>query len=66
MKLQGSATEAGTNRYRKRFEPGISPEHFRHSQGLWISSIGIGTYLGNHDAEADQHDQQHLTDATLT
>jgi aryl-alcohol dehydrogenase-like predicted oxidoreductase len=54
MKLEGSATEAGTDRYRKRFEPRISPEHFRHSQGLWLSSIGIGTYLGNHDAEADQ------------
>jgi aryl-alcohol dehydrogenase-like predicted oxidoreductase len=54
MKLEGSATEAGTDRYRKRFATGISPEHFRHSQGLWISSIGIGTYLGNHDAEADQ------------
>jgi aryl-alcohol dehydrogenase-like predicted oxidoreductase len=54
MKLEGSATEAATERYRKRFEPGIPPEHFRHSQGLWLSSIGIGTYLGNHDAEADQ------------
>jgi aryl-alcohol dehydrogenase-like predicted oxidoreductase len=54
MKLEGSATEAATERYRKRFGPGISPEHFRHSQGLWLSSIGIGTYLGNHDAESDQ------------
>jgi aryl-alcohol dehydrogenase-like predicted oxidoreductase len=54
MKLEGSATEAGTERYRKRFEPRIPAEHFRHSQGLWLSSIGLGTYLGNHDAEADQ------------
>jgi aryl-alcohol dehydrogenase-like predicted oxidoreductase len=54
MKLDGSATGAGTERYRKRFEPRIPPEHFRHSQGLWLSSIGLGTYLGNHDAEADQ------------
>jgi aryl-alcohol dehydrogenase-like predicted oxidoreductase len=54
MKLEGSATEAATERYRKRFEPGIPPEHFRHSQELWFSSIGIGTYLGNHDAEADE------------
>jgi aryl-alcohol dehydrogenase-like predicted oxidoreductase len=54
MKLDGSATGAATERYRKRFEPGIPPEHFRHSQGLWLSSVGIGTYLGNHDAETDQ------------
>jgi aryl-alcohol dehydrogenase-like predicted oxidoreductase len=54
MKLSGSATAAGTERYRKRFEGKIPLEHFRHSHGLWISSIGIGTYLGNHDVETDQ------------
>jgi aryl-alcohol dehydrogenase-like predicted oxidoreductase len=54
MKLQGSATTEGTERYRKRFEGKIPPEHFRQSQGLWLSSIGIGTYLGNHDAETDK------------
>jgi aryl-alcohol dehydrogenase-like predicted oxidoreductase len=54
MKLQGSATEPGTDRYRKRFEGKIPSEHFRHSQGLWLSSIGLGTYLGNHDAETDK------------
>jgi aryl-alcohol dehydrogenase-like predicted oxidoreductase len=54
MKLPGWATEAGTARYRKRFEGKIPPEHFHHAQGLWLSSIGIGTYLGNHDVETDQ------------
>ena len=54
MKLGGSATPAGTERYRKRFEGEIPLEHFQHTQDLWVSSIGIGTYLGNHDAEADQ------------
>ena len=54
MKIQGSATAEGTERYRKRFEGRIAPEHFRQSQGLWLSSIGIGTYLGNHDAETDK------------
>lgn len=54
MKLQGSATAEGTDRYRKRFEGRIPPGHFRQSQGLWLSSIGIGTYLGNHDAETDK------------
>lgn len=54
MKLQGSATAEGTERYRQRFEGKIPPGHFRQSQGLWLSSIGIGTYLGNHDAETDK------------
>ena len=54
MKLQGSATAEGTERYRKRFEGKIPSGHFRQSQGLWLSSIGIGTYLGNHDAETDK------------
>lgn len=54
MKLPGSATPEGTERYRKRFERSIPSEHFHPSQGLWLSSIGIGTYLGNHDAETDK------------
>lgn len=54
MKLQGSATAEGTERYRQRFEGKIPPGHFRQSQGLWLSSIGIGTYLGNHDTETDK------------
>jgi aryl-alcohol dehydrogenase-like predicted oxidoreductase len=54
MKLHGSATAEGTDRYRKRFDGRIPPGHFRQSQGLWLSSIGIGTYLGNHDAETDK------------
>jgi aryl-alcohol dehydrogenase-like predicted oxidoreductase len=54
MKLPGHATTSGTERYRKRFEGIVAPAHFRQSQGLWLSSIGLGTYLGNHDAETDR------------
>ncbi len=54
MKLPGYATTQGTDRYRKRFEQTLAPEHFRQSQTLWMSSIGLGTYLGNHDAETDR------------
>ena len=53
MNQPGWATEEGTANYRKRFEGRIAADHFRLSQGLWLSSIGIGTYLGNHDAAAD-------------
>ncbi len=47
------ATEVGTARYRDRFQGVIPPEHFRHQYGLWLSSIGLGTYLGEHDEATD-------------
>jgi aryl-alcohol dehydrogenase-like predicted oxidoreductase len=53
MGQSGSATTAGTAAYRERFSDKIPGGHFRLSQGLWLSSIGIGTYLGNHDDAAD-------------
>ena len=54
MKLPGFATAEATGRYRRRFENRISPEHFHNFQGLSLSSIGIGTYLGNYDEETDR------------
>src|SRR5262249_15766020 len=32
----------------------LSPEHFRRQQGCWISSIGLGTYLGEPDEKTDR------------
>jgi aryl-alcohol dehydrogenase-like predicted oxidoreductase len=66
MKLSGSATLEGTNRYRKRFDGKIPLEHFRQSQSLWISSIGIGTYLGNYDDATDQAYHQAVVRAVET
>jgi aryl-alcohol dehydrogenase-like predicted oxidoreductase len=54
MKLPEFATPEGTARYRERFEKRIPREHFREFQGLAFSSVGIGTYLGNHDEETDR------------
>ncbi len=54
MTLSGAATLAATERYQKRFSGSIPPEHFRQVHGLWLSSIGIGTYLGNHDDATDE------------
>jgi hypothetical protein len=54
MKTVGFATAAATERYNRRFDARIAPGHFRQSQGLWLSSIGLGTYLGNHDDETDR------------
>ena len=45
MLMPGYATSEGTDRFRRRFEAKF-PGHFREVQGLWLSSIGIGTYLG--------------------
>jgi aryl-alcohol dehydrogenase-like predicted oxidoreductase len=39
------ATSEGTARYRDRFAD--RPGHFRQSQGLWLSSIGLGTCPGD-------------------
>jgi len=53
MIIPGSATLEGTSRYCERFKDNAAPGHFRQQQNLWLSSIGIGTYLGNADAETD-------------
>lgn len=54
MKFPGSATAEGTLRYRRRFSGEIPADHFRETRGLWMSSLGIGTYLGNYDAATDR------------
>lgn len=54
MSQPGCATTEGTAIYRKRFDGRIPPGHFRQQQELWLASIGIGTYLGDHDAATDE------------
>lgn len=56
----GHCTAAGTARYRDRF-PALrqaghfrQPEHVPAVSDLWLSSIGLGTYLGEPDDAADQ------------
>lgn len=55
-----AATTEGTNDYRQRFAGQLAAEHFRQSQGLWLSSIGLGTYLGQPDERTDAAYQQAL------
>jgi aryl-alcohol dehydrogenase-like predicted oxidoreductase len=58
--LSGHATAEGTSRFRDRFPPARDAGHFRcaaHVRGageLWLSSIGLGTYLGQPDDAADR------------
>ena len=54
MLISSFATPEGTGRYRQRHESRL-PGHFRQSNGLWISTIGLGTYLGEPDAACDRN-----------
>lgn len=57
--LSGFATPEGTARHRDRFPQFREAEHFRRAENvpgageLWLSSIGLGTYLGEPDDSAD-------------
>lgn len=48
------ATSEGTARYIARFAGRVAEGHFRQAQGLWVSSIGLGSYLGNPDEATDR------------
>src|SRR5579872_5728314 len=48
------ATSDSTKKYAARFASRSAAGHFREQQGLLLSSIGIGTYLGEADAGTDQ------------
>jgi aryl-alcohol dehydrogenase-like predicted oxidoreductase len=50
--LEGYATPDGTRRYAHRFQQ-AAPSHFRDADGLRLSSIGVGTYLGEADDSTD-------------
>jgi len=52
--MPGRATAQGTLRYAARFQGRTAAGHFREiPDGLHLSSIGIGTYLGEPDEAAD-------------
>src|SRR6476619_7325799 len=53
MPLSGCASPQGTEKYRARFQNAAS-NYFRVAQKLQLSSVGIGTYLGNADEETDR------------
>src|SRR5215212_5347354 len=63
MTLPGHATTEGTERYRGRFRDTAAEGHFRFEQNLWLSSIGVGTYLGGADEETDRAYAEAITRA---
>ena len=53
--LNGHATSNGTKKYLEyAVQKGKPTNHFRIFDGLYLSSIGIGTYLGNPNTEDDK------------
>jgi len=61
--LRGRATPQGTLHYAARFQGRAAAGHFRQAAGeLLLSSIGIGTYLGEPDAATDAR----YTEAVIT
>jgi aryl-alcohol dehydrogenase-like predicted oxidoreductase len=51
--MDTSATAEATARYAKRFSGIAAAGHFREAQTLNVSSLGIGTYLGQPDDKTD-------------
>jgi aryl-alcohol dehydrogenase-like predicted oxidoreductase len=55
LPIGGRATPPATLRYAARFQGRAAPGHFRQAAGeLLVSSIGIGTYLGEPDDATDR------------
>ncbi|MDE3110660.1 MAG: aldo/keto reductase [Acidobacteriota bacterium] len=63
-RLSGRATPQGTLRYAARFHGASAPGYFREIPGgLVMSSVGIGTYLGDPDETTDHGYTESVTAA---
>jgi aryl-alcohol dehydrogenase-like predicted oxidoreductase len=54
MALSGRATADGTEQYKKRFPGKDKGEFYRILGDRWVSSLGLGTYLGAPTDEVDE------------
>jgi len=52
--MSKSATKEGTTRYAQKFASRAAAGHFREVQRLALSSLGMGTYLGQPDTKTDE------------
>ncbi|MFO0984139.1 MAG: aldo/keto reductase [Planctomycetota bacterium] len=48
------ASQEGTRGYVARFTPRVAARQFRERAELWVSSLGLGTYLGAPDERTDE------------
>ncbi len=60
--IHGFATPQGTQSFKNKFAS-LEPGHFRLQQGLWFSSLGIGSYLGDADDMTDRLYEEALKEA---
>ena len=51
--MSQAATQEGTTRYAEKLKGFAADGHFRRVQELWLSSLGIGTYLGQPNESTD-------------
>lgn len=63
MTIPKFATSDGTSQYVQRFLKKFVENHFRQTQDLWLSSIGIGTYLGEANMPTDKSYTEAITSA---
>jgi aryl-alcohol dehydrogenase-like predicted oxidoreductase len=54
MSPSGCSTLEATASYRDRFKDWAAENHFRNEQNRWLSSVGLGTYLGSPDDNTDK------------
>jgi len=59
------ATPESTRAYAAGFSSAAAPGHFRACRGLTISSVGIGTYLGEPDPATDRGYTEAVIEAVL-
>lgn len=64
-KIAGLATFSGTDHYTDRFAE-LDPSHFRSTGSLRLSSIGMGTYLGDATDEVDAQYHESIIHAVLS
>lgn len=66
-RVTGRATPEGTRRYAERHAAGLAADFHREMEGgLLVSSIGIGTYLGECDASDDRRYAEAIAHAART
>src|SRR5271167_3734523 len=51
--MSQGATHEGTTRYAEKFRGAAAEGHFRQAESLVVSSLGIGTYLGQPNDATD-------------
>jgi len=51
--MSRAATQEGTKKYAAKFQGAAAEGHFREAQGLTVSSLGAGTYLGQPNENMD-------------